>query len=107
VIQPEAVANDLHRVAEPLVRRHNGGHQPSPSPPRSTADHPSHRRPHRVDSAGSPTSAHPAGGQLSGWPSRSMGGVGRPGGGRQPADLPRDYHCERLVTLIQRKRNYH
>jgi hypothetical protein len=23
--------------------------------------------------------------------------VGRPGGGRHPADLPRDYHCERLV----------
>ena len=63
--------------------------------------------PFRDDSAGSPTSAHPAGGQLSGWPSRSMGGVGRPGGGRHPADLPRDYHCERLVTLIQRKRNYH
>jgi hypothetical protein len=41
------------------------------------------------------------------WSTRSMGGVGRPGGGRHPADLPRDYHCERLVTLIQRKRNYH
>jgi hypothetical protein len=52
------------------------------------ADHPSHRRPHQVDSAGSPTSAHPAGGQLSGWPSRRMGGVGRLGGARHPADLP-------------------
>lgn len=30
------VTDDLYREAEPLVRRHNGGHQPSPSPPRST-----------------------------------------------------------------------
>ena len=32
VIQPHTVTNDLHREAEPLVRRHNDGHQPSLSP---------------------------------------------------------------------------
>jgi hypothetical protein len=52
MIQPHTVTDDLHRVPEPLVRGRNGGHQPSPSLPRSTRPIiPNCRQPHQVDSA--------------------------------------------------------
>src|SRR5438270_10972152 len=50
VVQPHAMADDLHRIAEPSVRRRTGAHQPSPLDPprRRSVDHPSHQAPPKL-----------------------------------------------------------
>src|SRR5437868_13357072 len=44
------MADDLHRIAEPSVRRRTGAHQPSPLDPprRRSVDHPSHQAPPKL-----------------------------------------------------------